>query len=92
MQRTKGSNGWAVFTVVAVIALGSTIASAGIGRAGDPRLAQARAVVGVECINVGTVSLCAAGDATRPAPQPRSHDQRLAQARTSRSRPYLNRE
>lgn len=48
-QRSK--NGWVVFTMVAVVALGSTLASTGLGRRANGKLGEARASLVVECTN-----------------------------------------
>jgi hypothetical protein len=63
-QRSK--KGWVAFTIVAVAALGSTIASAGLGRRADHELAEAREKVSVEC--TGSAELRAGGDAWKARP------------------------
>jgi hypothetical protein len=51
--RSKGSKGWAVFTVVAVVAVGSTVASAWLGRRPQRDFAAAQAKVHAECMKSG---------------------------------------
>ena len=48
-QRSKGRKGWIVFTLVSVVALGSTIASAGLGRRSHGRFDEARASIDAQC-------------------------------------------
>ena len=79
-QRTTGSKGWAVFTVVAVVTLGSTIASAGLGRRAQHHFSDAQEQLRAECTKAHVP--CRADQSARPVvPEYRVGEKELESAR-----------
>jgi hypothetical protein len=83
---SRGSQSLTVFSIVAVVALGSTLVSSGLGRGPRGRLAAARVQLDAECMNIvgaGTANPCVSGAGLPVISELKLGQQDLAAARAA---------
>jgi hypothetical protein len=85
---SRGSQSLIVFSVVAVVALGSTLVSGGLGRGARGRLAEARVQLDAECMDVvgagaSIANSCMSGVGLQVIPELKLGQQDLAAARAA---------